>query len=115
MTATLERTEKVEVAYSQPKINRDTVRELFANGIINKTAYIALSLRLDQPIDGRLQEVDTGAYSSELSFDHVSPTGKEKSYEVSPFDVEQAIMALEKKGCLQCDKPPVQLSIGLMY
>ena len=107
-------TEKVHLEYGG-RITRDTVRDLFAAGVLNKTAYVALNLRLDQPTDGVTQEIDPIQYAEELTFDTALANGKDKTFSVSPGDVEMAIAALQKKGCLQCDKPPVQLSIGLMY
>ena len=107
-------TEKVHLEYGG-RITRDTVRDLFAAGVLNKTAYVALNLRLDQPTDGMTQDIDPIQYAEELTFDMAMPNGKDKTFSVSPGDVEQAIAALQKKGCLQCDKPPIQLTIGLMY
>jgi hypothetical protein len=108
--------DKVKAEYTEDnRITRGTIKDLFSAGVLNKTAYVALCLRLDQPIDGALHEIDTEQYAEELTFDAAAPGGKEKTFGPSPSDVEVAIAALQKKGCLQCDKPPVQLTIGLMY
>lgn len=112
MPATLE---KPSVITDTAKITRDTIRDLFAAKVLNKTAYIALCLRLDQPTDGEFQEIDPEQYAEELTFDTALPGDKDKTHGVSPSDVEQAITTLQKKGCLQCDRPPVQLTIGLNY
>jgi hypothetical protein len=106
---------KVKVEYTEGRIVRATIRDLFSMGVLNKTAYIALNLRLDQPTDGTVQEIDPEQYSEELTFDTALAGGKDKTFGVSPSEVESAIASLQKKGALQCDKPPVQLSIGLMY
>jgi hypothetical protein len=63
----------------------------------------------------REQEIDPEQYAEELTFEQALAGGKGKTYGVSPGEVEQAIAALQKKGALKCDKPPVQLTIGLMY
>jgi hypothetical protein len=97
------------------KIHKSTLRDLHSLGVLNKMAYIALNLRLDQPINGQPQSIDTDAYATLLTFTDVMVNGKEKTFEISSSDVESAIATLKKKGALQCDKPPVQLSIGLMY
>jgi hypothetical protein len=115
ITLDMPTTEKVPAEYPECRIVRATVRDLFAAGVLNKTAYVALCLRLDQPVDGTVQEIDPEQYAEELTFEQALAGGKDKTYTVSPSDVEQAIATLQKKGCLQCDKPPVQLSIGLMY
>jgi hypothetical protein len=99
----------------EARITKDTVRDLFAAGVLNKVAYIALILRLDQPIDGTIQEIDPEIFAEEITFETALAGGKDKTYSVSPADVEVAIATLQKKGCLQCDKPPVQLTIGLHY
>jgi hypothetical protein len=108
-------TEKVHVEYTQGRINRATVRDLFAAGVLNKTAYVALCLRLDQPEDGTAQEIDPEQYAEELTFETATGNNSVKVCGVSPSDIEVAIASLQKKGALQCDKPPVQLTIGLMY
>jgi hypothetical protein len=105
--------EKEEVTNN--KIHKSTLRDLHSLGVLNKMAYIALNLRLDQPINGEPQNIDTEAYATLLTFTDVMANGKEKTFEISSSDVEGAIATLKKKGALQCDKPPVQLSIGLMY
>jgi hypothetical protein len=108
-------TEKVHVEYTQGRIVRATVRDLFAAGVLNKIAYVALNLRLDQPTTGELQEIDPVQYAEEITFEAAGAKGKDKTYAVSPGDVESAIASLQKKGALKCEKPPVQLTIGLMY
>lgn len=116
MPAVLEMpTEKVHVEYTEGRIVRATVRDLFAAGVLNKTAYVALNLRLDQPTNGEFQEIDPEQYAEELTFEQALAGGKGKTYGVTPGEVEQAIASLQKKGALQCDKPPVQLTIGLNY
>jgi hypothetical protein len=120
-TATLEApettktAEKVHANYTEGRIVRATVRDLFAAGVLNKIAYVALCLRLDQPTTGELQEIDPVQYAEEITFEAAAAKGKDKTYAVSPGDVESAIAALQKKGALKCEKPPVQLTIGLMY
>ena len=106
---------KVRVNGLEPRITRDTVRDLFAAGVLNKTQYVALILRLDQPTDGTIQEIDPEVFAEEITFETALAGGKDKTYSVSPSDVEVAIATLQKKGCLQCDKPPTQLTIGLHY
>lgn len=106
--------EKVTANYTGG-INKATIRSLFACGVLNKTAYIALVLRLEQPTDGTLQTIDPEQFAEELTFEEALAGGKGKIYVVSSSDVETAIAALQKKGALQCDKPPVQLTIGLHY
>jgi len=108
-------TEKVTANYTEGRIVRATVRDLFAAGVINKVVYIALCLRLDQPVNGEMQEIDPIQYAEELTFEQALAGGKDKTYGVSPSDVKQAIATLEKKGALQADSPPVQITIGLMY
>jgi hypothetical protein len=107
--------EKVTANYTQGRIVRATVRDLFAAGVLNKTAYVALCLRLDQPENGTAQEIDPEQYSKELTFGQALAGGKDKTYTVSPSDVKAAIATLEKKGALQADSPPIQITIGLMY
>jgi hypothetical protein len=112
--------DKVKAKYTEDdhkdnRITRETIKDLFAAGVLSKVAYVALCLRLDQPITGELQQLDPIQYGEELTFDRPQANGKEKTFGPSPSDVEVAIAALQKKGCLQCDKPPVQLTIGLMY
>jgi hypothetical protein len=97
------------------KIHKSTLRDLHSLGVLNKMAYIALNLRLDQPINGQPQSIGTDDYAKLLTHTEVMANGKKKIFEISSSDVESAIATLKKKGALQCDKPPVQLSIGLMY
>jgi hypothetical protein len=107
--------DKVHLEYTEGRIVRATVRDLFAAGVLSKTAYIALILRLEQPTDGTFQDIETMQFADELTFEAADLKGKEKTFTVSPTDVEVAIATLQKKGCLQCDKPPIQLQIALHY
>jgi hypothetical protein len=69
---------------------------------------------MEQPKEGVFR-VDVYEFAEEISFE-ACPAGKdkEKSYEITPEDVQSALFSLEKKGALQADRE-VQLNIGLMY
>lgn len=107
--------DKVKVNFTETKITRDVIKDLFAAGVLNKTAYIALILRLEQPINGELQEIDPELFSEENTFEMALAGGKDKTYSISPSDVEVAIAQLEKKGCLHAERPPIQITIGLNF
>ncbi|MGL5066119.1 MAG: hypothetical protein ACRC62_39625 [Microcoleus sp.] len=115
MTTHPNEADKVTVEYTDTKITRAVVKDLFAAGVLSKTAYIALALRLEQPTNGVFQEIDPVAFSEENSFEMALAGGKDKLYAISPSDVEVAIAALEKKGCLTAERPPIQITIGLMF
>jgi hypothetical protein len=97
------------------RICKDTLRDLFSSGIINKTAYIALVFVLEQPTDGNEQEIDPIEFAESLGFDRVGPNNKDKTYDFSPAEVEAAIAKLNSKGLLHAQKPPVQITINLKY